>query len=109
MEKIEEKFSNPIKDWRRRSSVENSSRWAGEHAGYDNTPLPRFTAAGLGMGVLVSMGGFVFGYGMPFFLTSLRSLLYPVLLFLDATIPSTRLTSERYTATTRVRFLDSWK
>lgn len=50
------KFSNPIGEWRRRNSVEHSSRWVGEHAGYDNTPLPRLTWKGFWMGILVSMG-----------------------------------------------------
>lgn len=58
MNKIREK----IKGLTGSGPVEKSSRWVGEHAGYDNTPLPRLTRAGLGMGVLVSMGGFVFGY-----------------------------------------------
>ncbi|KAF2262818.1 MFS monosaccharide transporter-like protein [Lojkania enalia] len=56
------KFSNPIREWKRRNPVEHSSRWVGEHVGFDNTPLPRLTMATLSMGVLVSMGGFVFGY-----------------------------------------------
>lgn len=47
---------NPMKEWRRRNSVEYSSRWIGEHAGYDNTPLPRLTWKAFGMGILVSMG-----------------------------------------------------
>ncbi|KAB2102137.1 High-affinity glucose transporter [Alternaria gaisen] len=57
MDKIKSKLTNPIKDWRRRSSVD-----VGEHEGYDNTPLPRLTWKGFWMGMLVSMGGFVFGY-----------------------------------------------
>jgi hypothetical protein len=61
MEKIKMKLPNPIKDWRRRGSVEQTSRYFGEHAGYDNTPLPRLTWKGFWMGMLVSMGGFVFG------------------------------------------------
>ncbi|CAN9170491.1 unnamed protein product [Alternaria alternata] len=56
MDKIKSKLTNPIKDWRRRSSVD-----VGEHEGYDNTPLPRLTWKGFWMGMLVSMGGFVFG------------------------------------------------
>jgi hypothetical protein len=63
MEKVKERVVNPIKSWRRKGEVEKSSRWVGEHAGYDNTPLPRLTTAGFWMGILVSMGGFVFGYG----------------------------------------------
>lgn len=62
MNKIKEKLSNPIKDWRRRSSVVDTSGWVGEHDGYDNRPLPRLTRKGFWMGILVSMGGFVFGY-----------------------------------------------
>ncbi|KAJ5058512.1 siderophore iron transporter mirC [Bipolaris maydis] len=58
MNKIKEK----IKGLTSSGPLEKSSRWVGEHAGYDNTPLPRLTRAGLGMGVLVSMGGFVFGF-----------------------------------------------
>ncbi|KAI8943257.1 hypothetical protein NX059_001279 [Plenodomus lindquistii] len=60
MKKI--KMTNPVTEWRRRSSVEHTSRWVGEHEGYDNTPLPRLTWKGFWMGILVSMGGFVFGY-----------------------------------------------
>lgn len=30
--------------------------------GYDTSPLPRLTWASVFMGVLVSMGGFIFGY-----------------------------------------------
>ena len=56
MDKIKSKLTNPIKDWRRRSSVD-----VGEHEGYDDTPLPRLTWKGFWMGMLVSMGGFVFG------------------------------------------------
>ena len=62
MDKIKEKLSNPIKDWRRRSSVVDTSGWVGEHDGYDSRPLPRLTRKGFWMGILVSMGGFVFGY-----------------------------------------------
>jgi len=52
------KITNPLNKWResRRASVEPSSRYAGEHAGYDTTPLPRLTWKGFSMGVLVSMG-----------------------------------------------------
>ena len=32
------------------------------HAGYDDFPIPRLTLASFSMGVLVSMGGFIFGY-----------------------------------------------
>ncbi|KAJ4360160.1 hexose transporter hxt5 [Didymosphaeria variabile] len=56
------RLSSPIKNWRRRSSVEQSSRWVGQHEGYDTKPLPRLTWVGLSMGLLVSMGGAVFGY-----------------------------------------------
>ncbi|KAL5410000.1 hypothetical protein PMIN04_010804 [Paraphaeosphaeria minitans] len=56
------KLSNPINNWRRRNSVEQSSRWVGQHEGYDTSPLPRLTMVGFSMGILVSMGGFVFGY-----------------------------------------------
>lgn len=57
------KFSRtPVTDWRRRNSVENTSRWQGEHAGYDTRPLPRLTWVSFSMGILVSMGGFIFGY-----------------------------------------------
>ncbi|KAL5371559.1 hypothetical protein DPSP01_014181 [Paraphaeosphaeria sporulosa] len=56
------KLSKTIDNWRRRSSVEQSSRWVGQHEGYDTKPLPRLTWVGFSMGVLVSMGGFVFGY-----------------------------------------------
>ena len=56
MDKIKSKLAKPIKDWRRRNSVD-----VGEHEGYDNTPLPRLTWKGFWMGMLVSMGGFVFG------------------------------------------------
>ncbi|KAF2122876.1 MFS monosaccharide transporter-like protein [Lophiotrema nucula] len=55
-------FKNPIKDWRRRNSVEHTSRWVGQHEGFDTTPLPRLTWASISMGILVSMGGFIFGY-----------------------------------------------
>lgn len=72
MNKIKEK----IKGLTGSGPVEKSSRWVGEHAGYDNTPLPRLTRAGLGMGLLVSMGGFVFGYG--YFSLSSSSLYHPV-------------------------------
>ncbi|KAF2845632.1 siderophore iron transporter mirC [Plenodomus tracheiphilus IPT5] len=60
MKKI--KMTNPVEAWRRRSSVEHTSRWVGEHEGFDNTPLPVLTWKGFWMGILVSMGGFVFGY-----------------------------------------------
>lgn len=60
MDKI--KMANPVKMWRRRASVEHTSRWVGNHEGYDNTPLPVLTWKGFWMGILVSMGGFVFGY-----------------------------------------------
>lgn len=56
------KLPNPIRDWRRKSSVEQTSQNVGEHAGYDSTPLPRLTWKSFWMGMLVSMGGFVFGY-----------------------------------------------
>ncbi|CAO2652095.1 Nn.00g003780.m01.CDS01 [Neocucurbitaria sp. VM-36] len=56
------KLTNPIRQWRNRGSVEQSSRWVGEHEGYDNTPLPRLTWKGFWMAILVSMGGFIFGY-----------------------------------------------
>ncbi|KAF2740222.1 MFS monosaccharide transporter-like protein [Polyplosphaeria fusca] len=56
------RLSNPIKEWRRRNSVENTSRWVEQHEGYDTAPLPRLTWAAFGMGILVSMGGFIFGY-----------------------------------------------
>ncbi|PSN59445.1 MFS monosaccharide transporter-like protein [Corynespora cassiicola Philippines] len=56
------KLSNPIAEWRRRNSVEHTSRWVGEHEGYDTRPLPRLTWVSVSMGVLVSMGGFIFGY-----------------------------------------------
>lgn len=73
------KFSNPIADWRRRNSVEHTSRWVGQHEGFDTTPLPRLTMVSFSMGILVSMGtiynpyfmalqsneilgGFIFGY-----------------------------------------------
>ncbi|KAL5119606.1 hexose transporter hxt5 [Pleosporales sp. CAS-2024a] len=39
-----------------------NSQYFGEHPGYDTTPLPRLTRKGLGMGILVSMGGGIFGY-----------------------------------------------
>ncbi|KAH7132150.1 MFS monosaccharide transporter-like protein [Dendryphion nanum] len=55
-------FSNPIAKWRRRNSVEHSSRWVGHHEGYDTTPLPRLTMVTFSMGILISMGGFIFGY-----------------------------------------------
>ena len=32
------------------------------HPGYDSSPVPRITWASVTMGVLVSMGGFIFGY-----------------------------------------------
>ncbi|KAI4669027.1 uncharacterized protein J4E79_001069 [Alternaria viburni] len=43
MDKIKMKLPNPIRDWQRRSSVEQTSQNVDEHAGYDNTPLPRLT------------------------------------------------------------------
>ncbi|KAF1849252.1 siderophore iron transporter mirC [Cucurbitaria berberidis CBS 394.84] len=57
------KLSNPI-HWRRSeaSEPEHTSSWVGKHEGYDNTPLPRLTWKGFWMGILVSMGGFIFGY-----------------------------------------------
>jgi hypothetical protein len=57
MEKIKSKFTNPIKDLRRRTSVDVGE----QREGYDNSPLPRLTWKGFWMGMLVSMGGFVFG------------------------------------------------
>jgi len=33
-----------------------------KHGDYDNGPLPRISWMSLGMAVLVSMGGFIFGY-----------------------------------------------
>ncbi|KAF7573538.1 Dimer-Tnp-hAT domain containing protein [Pyrenophora tritici-repentis] len=62
MDKIKSTFANPVEKWRRRNSVEHTNRWVGEHDGYDNRPLPRLTWKGFWMGILVSMGGFVFGY-----------------------------------------------
>jgi len=62
MDKIKSTFANPVEKWRRRNSVENTTRWVGEHDGYDSRPLPRLTWKGFWMGILVSMGGFVFGY-----------------------------------------------
>ncbi|OAK95394.1 siderophore iron transporter mirC, partial [Phaeosphaeriaceae sp. SRC1lsM3a] len=59
---IKMKISNPIKSWRERASNEHGSRFVGEHAGYDTTPLPRLTWKGFWMGILVSMGGGIFGY-----------------------------------------------
>ncbi|KAF2005633.1 MFS monosaccharide transporter-like protein [Amniculicola lignicola CBS 123094] len=57
------KLSNPVADWkRRRESEEKTSKWTGEHPGYDTTPLKRLTMATFWMGILISMGGFVFGY-----------------------------------------------
>jgi SP family sugar:H+ symporter-like MFS transporter len=50
------KLTTPITKWRRRNPVEQSSRYVGEHAGYDTTPLPRLTWKGFSMGILVSMG-----------------------------------------------------
>jgi SP family sugar:H+ symporter-like MFS transporter len=50
------KLSNPIKNWRRRGSVEQSPRSVGQHEGYDTSPLPRLTWVGFSMGILVSMG-----------------------------------------------------
>ena len=62
MDKIKSIFKKPAEEFRRRSSVEHTSRWVGEHEGYDTRPLPRLTWKGFWMGILVSMGGFVFGY-----------------------------------------------
>jgi sugar porter (SP) family MFS transporter len=56
------KITNPITRWKENHSVEKSSRWVGEHEGYDTTSLPRLTWKGFWMGILVSMGGAVFGY-----------------------------------------------
>lgn len=46
--------------------ADNSGRTSGSHekmhATYDDSPLPRLTMASFTMGVLVSMGGFIFGY-----------------------------------------------
>lgn len=65
MDKVKSIFAKPAKEWsKRRSSVENTSRWVGEHEGYDTRPLPRLTWKGFWMGILVSMGGFVFGYDL---------------------------------------------
>jgi hypothetical protein len=50
------KITNPLKRWRGNGDVEHSSRYVGEHAGYDTTPLPRLTWKGFWMGILVSMG-----------------------------------------------------
>ena len=47
----------------RDSDVETESEGHPEkHPGYDDSPVPRITWASLTMGVLVSMGGFIFGY-----------------------------------------------
>ncbi|ORY08993.1 MFS monosaccharide transporter-like protein [Clohesyomyces aquaticus] len=56
------KFNNPINQWTHRKSVEDTSRWVGKHEGYDTTPLPRLTWISFVMGILISMGGFIFGY-----------------------------------------------
>ncbi|KAF2026439.1 siderophore iron transporter mirC [Setomelanomma holmii] len=56
------KITNPLTRWKENHSVEKSTRWVGEHEGYDTTPLPRLTWKGFWMGILVSMGGAVFGY-----------------------------------------------
>jgi hypothetical protein len=50
------KITNPITRWKENHSVEKSSRWVGEHEGYDTTSLPRLTWKGFWMGILVSMG-----------------------------------------------------
>ncbi|KAH3951644.1 hypothetical protein HBI56_079550 [Parastagonospora nodorum] len=56
------KISNPLNRWREDKPAAHNSRYVGEHAGYDTTPLPRLTWKGFWMGILVSMGGGVFGF-----------------------------------------------
>ncbi|KAJ4376036.1 hexose transporter hxt5 [Neocucurbitaria cava] len=56
------KLTNPLRQWRNKDPDEQRSQWVGEHAVYDNSPLPRLTWKGFWMGILVSMGGFIFGY-----------------------------------------------
>lgn len=50
------KLTNPLRQWRKKDSDEQRSEWVGEHAVYDNSPLPRLTWKGFWMGILVSMG-----------------------------------------------------
>lgn len=60
------KISNPLTGWKARHNTaldrNGNAPEIQKHEGYDDTPLPRLTWASFSMGVLVSMGGFVFGY-----------------------------------------------
>ncbi|KAF2502458.1 MFS monosaccharide transporter-like protein [Lophium mytilinum] len=60
------KISNPMTGWKARhnNAVDHNgeTRHIEKHEGYDDSPLPRLTWASFNMGVLVSMGGFIFGY-----------------------------------------------
>ena len=56
------KKPQPVADGRLSETSEESSRPDKMHGIYDNSPIPRLTLASFVMGVLVSMGGFIFGY-----------------------------------------------
>jgi len=60
------KVSNPLAGWKARHNTavdrNGDTEQIQKHEGYDDSPLPRLTWASFNMGVLVSMGGFIFGY-----------------------------------------------
>ncbi|KAF2817144.1 MFS monosaccharide transporter-like protein [Mytilinidion resinicola] len=60
------KVSNPLTSWKARHNTatdhNGTTQHIEKHEGYDDSPLPRLTWASFNMGILVSMGGFIFGY-----------------------------------------------
>jgi hypothetical protein len=54
-----ERPANPVAE-ERRNSIENTSTWAGQHEGHASKPLPRLTWVSFSMGILVSMGTYLY-------------------------------------------------